>query len=340
MNLERQVLQFTNITPGQSGDIRALPLGITAVGYKLNWTGTYTQSATAGALNADSPFGFFANITLQLGGGFNLKSADGRFWKFYNQIQRKGVPNNFVAPAVTSNAVTPISAQLFMDLAQPEMVPPLDQAFVLDTRLLSALNLVFNWGTAADIATNSTSITLMTMTVVSLESPTLAGPASRQQVSVQGPTAPTAAGNLDFIITSQGPAYRGIAISFRSGNTAPNDAAGDDTICNNISLIADNAVRYLDQEPYGQIQQENKAVFLMQSSWPAGWVVLDFAKDKTLAHLLYTQTRKQLILRLNLNSLPSNPWIVVYPINDILVIRRAVGTKPAGVRSRVLTPRR
>lgn len=325
--IERQVLSFTNITAGQTGDIRPLPIGITAVRYKLRWTATYTQSATAGALQPDSPYGFLKNVQLQLGGGFPLRNHDGRFLKFWNFVQRFGVANRFVAPAVTANAVTNIVAELTVDLFQPDMIPPLSQAFVLDTRLLSGLALVFDWGVIGDIATNGSTITPIQMVVTSCEAADVSGPSSRQQISKQlvQTASITANGFFDVPITAQGPAYRALVFSFRSGATDPNDAAGDDTFASTLSLIADNAVRYYDQAPYVQIQQENIQTYSAQGTWPAGYAFFDFAKAQNLTNLLLTQLRKQLVARIVFgSSIPANAWVLVYPINDILVVKRPV----------------
>lgn len=333
--LERQVLQFTDITAGRTGDIRSnLPLGIAINRYKLRFTGTYTQGTGAGVLQPDSPYGFLKNLQLQLGGGFPLRNADGRFWKFWNQIQRHGVTPDFVAPSVAANAASAISFTTFVDLVQPDLNSPLDRAFVLDSRLVSGLAHVFDWGQPTDIATagggTAATLTVPQMTVVEVDAADVRGAASRVQVSKQQVSTGqiTASGTFDVPITAQGPAYRAIVVSARSGSTDPNLAVGDDTIIASVSLIGDNAVRYYDLAPWAQIQNENKNTYGMVNGWPAGWVVLDFAKDGTLNNLLLTQNRKQVILRLTFASTqPANQWVNVYPVNDILVVARAAAAK-------------
>jgi len=329
--LERQVLQFTDITAGRTGDIRSnLPLGIAINRYKLRFTGTLTMGGAPGSLQPDSPYGFLKNLQLQLGGGFPLRNADGRFWKFWNTVQRSGVSPDFVAPSVGGGAVTAISFTTYVDLVQPDLDPPLDGAFVLDSRLVSGLAHVFDWGAATDIAVGASTLTVPQMTIVEVDAADVRGAASRVQVSKQQVASGsiTASGTFDVPITAQGPAYRAIVLSARSGSTDPNLAVADDTIITAVSLIGDNAVRYYDLAPWTQIQNENKNTYGMVNGWPAGWVVLDFAKNRTLRNLLLTQNRKQVILRLTFaSSLPSNPWVNVYPVNDILVVARANAAK-------------
>jgi hypothetical protein len=325
--LERQVLQFSDITAGRTGDIRSnMPLGIAVTRYKLRFTGTFLMGAAPGALQPDSPFTFLKNLQLQLGGGFPLRNADGRFWKFWNTIQRSGVVPDFVAPSVAGNAQTSISFVTLMDMVQSDLNPPLDRAFVFDTRLVSGVSPVFDWGQATDIATGASSLTSPQMTIVEVDAADVRGAASRVQVSRQQVSSGNIVANstFDVYIASQGPAYRAIVLSARSGNADPNLGVGDDTIVTAVSLIGDNAVRYYDLAPWTQIQNENKVVYGMINGWPAGWVVLDFAKDRTLRNLLLTQNRKQLVLRLTFaSSLPSNPFVNVYPVNDILVVARS-----------------
>lgn len=337
LDTERSISTFTDITAGRTGDIRNLQLGLTVVRYKLRLTLTYTQGNANGALQADSPYSFLKNVQLQLGGSSPLRNADGRFWKWWNQIQRKGTPTNFTAPSASANAATSVVAEMFMDLAQPDMIPGLSEAYKMDTREQATVSLIFDWGQPSDLATTgggtAGTITSPQMVINEVDDPVFTGPSSRRQITKQQyQSASLGAGDNDMQVPVRGVAYRGIALSFRSANADPNLAAGDDTFANTISLIGDNNFKYVDAAKYATIQQENKANYEMVNGWPAGWILLDFAKYGTLSqHLITKQIKNPLILRVNLNSaLPANPQVLVYLINDVIVIRQQAGARPAG----------
>lgn len=336
LDTERPILTFTDVTAGRTGDIRNLQLGLTVVRYKVRFTGTYTQGNQNGALNADSPYGFIKNVQFQLGGASPLRNTDSRFLKFWNQIQRQGVANNFTAPSIVANAATSIVAEFFMDMAQPDMIPGLDRAYELDTREQSTVSMIFDWGAATDIATSpgtAATVTSPQVVVSEVDDPIFTGPSSRRQITKQQyQSAGLSSGDNDMQIAARGPAYRAIVLSFRSAATDPNDAAGDDTFANTISLIGDNNFKYIDAAKYQALQQENKATYNMQGGWPAGWVILDYAKQGTLRQLLVTRRVKNpLTLRVNLlSSLPANPQVLVYLVNDVIVIRKAAQGRAAG----------
>jgi hypothetical protein len=330
--IERKIRDDTNINFSTTGDVRQLKLGQTVKRYKVRFNFTYTQGGAGGTLAPDSPYGLVKRFALQLGGGAYLREADARFWKTWNQIQRSGVPDNFLAPSTSPNAVTNAFLEFTADLSQPDMLPGYDDAYVLDTRLLSGIDAIFDWGAASDVMSgNPGTLSAPELIITEEDDPGFVGESSRRQITKkQYQSSSLSAGDNDMNINAKGPLYRAIAVWFRSGASDPNAATGDDTFCNNVSLIGDNGFRYLDQVPYKQIQQKNKQVYNMQGGWPAGLILLDYAETGTIRNLLPTKDVKNpLTLRVNLtNSLPANPQILVYLINDVLVLR-AGGGAPA-----------
>lgn len=342
--IEEQVLQWVpNL--GQANDRQRLPLGVTVARYHVKVSFTVTIGTMAATLVTDSPYNIIKRAQLILNGGKPLRVAEGRFYKWINGVQHLNA-EPFTAPAVTANAVTPTSFEFDIDLEQDDLLAPNDRAFWMDTRLLSAADLVIDWGTVTDIVNNgggtADAITVPQVTVTAEEVADAGGAASQLQQTEQQASI-TTTGNIDIQIPALGPAYRGLAIFARSGNADPNKGIWDDTIVGNVSLIGDNTVRYLDQVLWGQLQSINKQRYPIVGGWQAGSALIDFARDGTLRDILLTAARKQLILRLNIAATPANSWVLVYPLNDILVLATPPGqTKavPARTGGRLAVTRR
>ncbi len=316
----RQVDTFApvNSTPFR----RAMPLGTTVVSYPMRLTGTYTNPAGGVVLLEDSPYGYIRGLDIMLNGSFPLRSAlHGRSYFFFNRMQY-ATPPQFTAPATGASAVTSIVAELKADMGQPELLPPLDSSFWLDTRLLSRLELVFTFGADQDIATGAgATITAQSLTVYAEEVADAGGITSKmQEIRLRSTIGST--GLLDFPggIPALGPAYRAFALHFVSGNADEIRATSDDTILTDASLVGDNVVRYWDAGQYRSIRQDNKISFAFEAM-PAGWAVLDFARSKTLRDLLLTARTRSLNLRLNIGAAPANAIVEVYPFNALLVVR-------------------
>lgn len=326
-DITRLAKTFTPAGYPATSDIQQIIGATTVRKYLFHFTGTFAQGALAGSPAPDTPFSLLRRFAYQPG-GVPLRDADGRFWRWWNKMQ-----NGFfqapasVAPSLAPNASGAFSFDLTMDMEQPDLLAPVRSAFLFDTRGID-INMVFDWGSANDLDLNNVAGDAITATLVQItavDEPQAIGRASRVQISklqvVSGQIA--ASGTFDQTIPAKGPAYRGIALSVRAGNTDWNRAAGDDTVLAYVSLIGDNAIKFYDRVPYSAIQLENRKHYGFNDP---GWILLDFAKDRTLGHLLYTLTQagrvNDLVLRLEFaSSLPANPTVLVYPINTILYFR-------------------
>lgn len=316
----RQVDTFTPVN--SQGARRPMPLGTTVASYVVRLTGTYTNPAGGVVLLEDSPYGYIRGLDVLVNGSFPLRAnLHGRSYFFFNRMQYT-TPPQFTAPATGASAVTAIFAEFKVDMGQPELIPPLDSAFWMDTRLLSRLELIFTFGADQDIATGAgATITLQSLTVYAEEIADAGGITSKmQQIRLRSTIGAT--GLLDFPggIPALGPAYRAFALHFTSGNADEIRATSDDTVLTDASLIGDNVVRYWDAGQYRSIRQDNKIAFANEI-FPPGWMVLDFARSKTLRDLLLTARTRSLNLRLNIGAAPANAIVEVYPFNALLVVR-------------------
>lgn len=317
----RLVDSFTPVE-SQTGVRRTMPLGTTVSRYLVRLTGTLTVGVAAATILEDSPYGFILNQDTILNGSFPLHSSDGRGYFFLNRIQQQTPPRT-TAPLAAVGASNFV-AEYTLDFGQLDLVPPLDSAFWNDTRLLSRLELVFNFGAAADVATlgggGTVALSNLLIQIFSEEIADVGGPASRMQLS-RLQQAIVATGDLDIQLPALGPAYRWLLLHYTSGNASPIRATSDDTILNNISLIGDNVVRHFDQLPYQPGRADNKLLYHVETM-PAGWLALDFARSRTLRDILLTNRTRQLILRQNIAAAPANSFVQIYPVNALLVVRR------------------
>lgn len=310
---------------------RRMPLGVTLSRYYVRFTGSLVVGVAAlTSVNEDSPYGYLRSIDTVLNSSTPLRNnVDGRGWFFLNRLQY-GTPPQFAAPS-TPTGTYAISAELSIDFGQNDLRPPLDAAFWLDTRLLSSLELVYQFGVGTSAvasaftdfgqnsATSTQTLNTPAVVVYAEEVADAGGFLSRMQIT-RIKQAIAATGNLDVQLPALGPAYRGIAIHYTSGNAVEFDATSDDTVDTDVSLIADNVVRHLDATPYRSVRQDNKTLYSIETM-PAGWEFLDFARSKNLRDLIYTSRTRQLILRLNIGSAPANAIAQIYPLNALLVVR-------------------
>lgn len=303
-------------TPVDSQTIRRrMPIGLTTARYLIRFTGTHTVTMAQTILE-DSPLGYIRNIELVLNGSFPLRSIDARGAFFLNRYQQKTQPT--LTPSAGGVGTTNFVAEFSLDLEQLDLLPPNDRAFWLDTRRYSSVELVYSFGTVADIASGGAgSLSALNIEVLADEVADLGGPASRMQ-HTRMVQAIAATGDLDIQLPALGPLYRAIALHFTSGTADPIRATSDDTVLSNATLIGDNILRHVDQAAYRQIRSENKQV-AQAETYPAGWAVLDFAKKQHLADLVRTERTRQLVLRLNIAAAPANTFVQTYPINALLL---------------------
>jgi hypothetical protein len=330
-SLERTAKQFgSDIAFPSTNDIRQIIGGTTIRKYNLHFTGTYKQGANAGSLAPDAPFSIWRRLAYYLGGA-PLRDADGRMLKWWHKIQNGGFAPAFVAPSMVGGATTPISFDLPIEMVQSDLLPPLNNGFVLDTRGLD-VTLVNDWGNPIgdlDVSAQAGStLTGQVVRVQATDDPTVMGKASKLQISqLKIPaSAITASATKDQGIQAKGPAYRGIAISARSGSTDWNQAAGDDSFIAYVSLVGDNTVKFVDRVPWADLQAKNRKDYGFVDP---GWMLLDFADDHSLGHIIYTLTDRgqisDLVLTLEFGAtVPANPWVLVYPLNVLLWYRPLV----------------
>lgn len=312
----KQPRQVDAFAPTASQTIRRrMPLGLTVGRYMVRFTGTLTNAVAVATILEDSPLGFIRNIELSLNGSFPLKSWDARAQWFWNRFQHGAVPT-VTAPAAAIGASNFV-AEFFIDLEEQDLLPPQDRAFWLDTRRYANVELVWTFGADADVATpggGGTAVLSALNVVISADEVADAGGLLSQMQTSRMQQALTATGDFDLQLPALGQMYRAILLHYTSGNVDPIRATSDDTILNTVSLIADNALRHYDAVPYRQVRQENKQTKHLEAL-PAGWAVLDFAKQKHLADLVRTERTRQLILRQNIAAVPANTFVQVYPVN-------------------------
>jgi hypothetical protein len=316
--LDRLVVSFAP-TLNLAGQRQPLPLGLMAVGYKIRATGTLTVGSAAVTLVEDSPYGLISQAQLVLGGSYPLRQADARFWRFWNRYQHF-TDNRFTQPSPAAAAVTNFVAEFSIDIEQPELLPPLDRAFWMDSRRLARVEMVFDVGGDGDVTSVNTgtanAFSALNIQVRSKEIQDRAGITSRMQLT-RNFYPSLATGDNDMQLTALGAAYRAIILHFVSGNATYNRATSDDTFGNTVTLAGDQ-IRYWDAVPYSTLQQEDKQQSEIEA-WPPGFVVLDAARSRNLQDLVQTGNRRSLVLRTNLTSVPSNAQIGVYLANVILV---------------------
>lgn len=322
--LFRQVDQFTPVA-GDTGVRRRMPLGSTLSKYVVRLTGTSTVGVAVATNLEDTPYGFIKRCDVVLNGSFPLMgNVHGRSYFAWNRFMN-GTPPQFTAPA-TAIGASSFVAEYEIPFAQRDLLPPIDSGFWLDTRLQSSVELVFDFGVAADVQTagggGTVALSALQITIFAEEIADVGGPTSRMQFQRQLVSL-TATGVQDIPaggLPTLGPAYRQILLHYVSGNTDPIRATSDDTILTDVSLIGDNIVRHVDSSPYRLVRSDNKNLYNIETM-PAGWAVLDFARSRTLRDILLTNRTRSLILRQNIAAVPANTFVEIYPINPLLVVR-------------------
>jgi hypothetical protein len=312
--------QVDAFAPTDSQQVRRrLRLGATISRYLIRFTGNLVVTATA-TLAEDAPLGYLRSVDLVLNGGFPLRSLDARGIRFLNTVQQE-TPPQLTAPS-GAIGTTAFVGEISIDLAQVDLLPPLDSYFWMDSTLLSGLELVFTFGAVADIIlTGTATLTALNVVIYAEEVADYGGVTSRIQISrIQQAIAAT--GDLDLQLPALGPVYRGLAAHFTSANADPIRATSDDTILNTISVIADNLLRHIDSAPYRMVRADNKMLYALETM-PAGWIFLDWARSKTVNDLLATGRTRQLTVRLNIAAAPANSFVQLYPMNGLLVTDRS-----------------
>lgn len=321
----RQIETFTPVA-GETGVRRRMPLGMTLAAYHLRLTGTLTVGVAAATILEDSPFGFIRSMQVMLNNSFPLSGdgMHGRIYFFLNRYQR-GTSPRVTAPLAAVGASNFV-AEWSHYFGQPDLVPPLDSAFWLDSRLLANLELVFNFGQAADVATagggGTVALSNLALTIWAEEVADVGGPTSRMQINRLA-NAVSATGQQSFPtqgLPSLGPAYRAVALHFTSGNADPIRATSDDTILTDATLIGDNIVRHVDAARYESIRGDNKLTRSLETM-PAGWAVLDFARSATLRDIILTARTRNLQLLLNIGAAPANTFVEIVPLTPLLAVR-------------------
>lgn len=119
---------------------------------------------------------------------------------------------------------------------------------------------------------------------------------SRQLLGYQEVAAPGAV-NAQFSIPLPRTAdYRSLIIETEDANGQPTD-----NIINTITLLVDNTVRQFNVVPYTSQRAENAKVFGVQAM-PTGLVILEFAEDRDITHLLQARRMTDLQLVLDVKA--------------------------------------
>jgi len=292
-----------------------LALGTTYQAIKLRLTGTLTVAVAVATILEDSPLGLLRSIDLIVGGGQPLRSKDGRATFRLNHIQH-GTQPRLTAPSGAIGASTFV-AEVYVDLWQPDLDFGLARAFWLDADFLSQLELVIQVGGNTDVATpgggGTAVISNVQIGVDLVEVLDFGGQLSRMQEVRQIVRAVAATGVLDVDpFTGGGVNYRGFLIHATSGNADPNRAASDDTIIQDVSVFVP-ARRIYDAIPWERIRAETKRVYSLESI-PAGWGLVDFAKERHLGYVLDTTGDQAVNMRFTIAAAPANSIIQVYPL--------------------------
>ena len=320
----RQIETFTPVL-SDTGVRRLMPIGLTTVAYHFRLTGTLTNAVAVATILEDSPYGFIRSLQLVLNSNFPLfgQGLHGRFYNFWTRYATKTAPR--VTAPLAAIGASNFVAEWSMFLGQPDLLPPLDRAFWMDTRLLARVEHVYDFGGSVDVATpgggGTAVVSALSLTISAEEVADRGGPQSKMQFSrlLQAITATGVQNVPQGGLPSLGQAYRAIALHFTSANADPIRATSDDTVLTDVTLIGDNLKRYWDATRYESLRAENKVLRSLEAM-PAGWLVLDRAKAGTLGDVLFTNRIRSLIHTLNVAAAPANAFVEVYPITPLIVV--------------------
>lgn len=301
---------------------RPMPLGTTVARYLIRVTGSLTVGVAVATILDDSPYGLIKSVDLVVNGGKPLRAHPARFLGIAWNPFQFGTGKRSTAP---SGAVgtTAFMAEFEIDLAQWDIYG-LERYFVLDTRLYSSVELVYNIGNAADVATlgggGSVSLSNLLIQTFAEDIADVGGFASRVEIR-RLPQTIGATGALTInTLPALGAIYRAIVLHTVSGNADPIRGTDDDTVITDVSLKAGSVVHF-DKVPWEQLRANNKAIAGLETM-PAGWGVLDFAPNHNLEELLRTARARQLLLELTIGAAPANTWLEVYPVAMQLLQKR------------------
>lgn len=319
------LVQAQSLTLGVQNRLR-LALGTTYQALKLRLTGTLTVGVAVATILEDSPLGLLRSIDLVLGGGQPLRQKDGRAVFRTNQIQH-GTQPRITAPSGAIGASN-FTAEIYVDLWQPDLRGGLARAFWLDADFLSSLELVVQVGVDADVATpgggGTAVLSNVQLGVDVVEAVDFGGQLSRMQEIRQVVRQVAATGVLDLDpFTGGGVIYRGFLIHATSGNADPNRAASDDTIIGDVTVTVPSR-RILDTIPWERLRAETKRVYGLEAI-AAGWALVDFAKERHLADVLDTAGEQNVSARFTIAAAPANSIIQIYPH---VFQRRSVAGRP------------
>jgi hypothetical protein len=317
--LRRKVAAIT-APPDNTPQRVPIPLGATLQTIVLRLTGTLTVGTAAATVLPDSPLGYLKQVDLILGGSFPLRSLDGRALFLRNTLQRFTAPRRS-APSGSVGSSN-FLAEVYLDLWQPDLLPPLARAFWLDTRFLSRVDLVVNVGEARDIATpggsGTVTISNVNIDVIVEEVPDAGGLLSRMQELRAVVRQVTATGRLALDpFAGAGVTYRGFLVNARSGNADPNRGTDDDTIISAVALRDSRGRRWVDDQPWETLRSQTKTTYALETM-PNGWALVDFAPSQTLEDLLVTRGLQNVQMELVIGAAPANAWVQVYPLVAIL----------------------
>lgn len=302
---------------------RPMPLGTTVARYLFRLTGTLTVGVAAATVLDDSPYGLIKSVDLVLNGGKPLRTHPARFLGgFYNAFQF-GTPKRVTAPSGVIGSSN-FAAEWEIDLAQFDL-KDIVRFFHLDTRLYTGVELVYQVGNAADVATagggGTVALSALLLTVQAEDIADVGGFASRSEIK-RMPLSIAATGPLQITtLPALGAIYRAIVLHTVSGNADPIRGTDDDTVIKDVSLKA-GSVTHFDKVPWEQLRGENKAIANLEVM-PAGYGVLDFARSrKDHSEFLRTARARQLTLDLEIAAAPANTWLEIYPVGMQLLSAR------------------
>jgi hypothetical protein len=282
--------------------IRALALRLTG--------NVVLAGAGTAALTDESPYPLLRRIELITDGRDTLKSVTGRQLFRQNHFYN-GIAPNFAGPALLAGT-NPFNGFLVLPFEMPAAIKPIDS--LLDSRRHESIQLRITWGTLTAAADGVTSV------LDGAAAQTQAPGTTSLQVGMWATTEPSnvvfsqhrdyviereiTAASTDFDVDIPvGQAIRSIMLRFETG-VSGDPAVGSDAICNNLSVLVDNAFFPLLRVPYllhrEKVAQDFGIVGAAGvSTLPTGYTLIEFSEDGRLGAALNTADIASLKLRLD-----------------------------------------